>query len=148
MDWGLGLHNRGATAGAGRDASNAGHGGGGVAGAVDELPAWAAGHGGSREAALATAGPLHEDPLVTHPRFTPAASAGDAGDDGEISLAAAAPPGAAKVLRRLRNSNNLRFRQLSGARRRTEGGGQVEVAAAVFLGLVFLLAYFRPWPLS
>ena len=146
MDWGLGLHNRSAAASGASSGTH--HGDGGASGSTDELPAWAARRGGSREAALATAVPLHEDPLVTHPRFAPSSGSGGVNEDGEISVAAAAPPAAAKVLRRLRDSSNLRFRHLSGARSSRDAGGQVEVAAAVFLGLVFLLAYFRPWPLS
>jgi len=104
----------------------------------DALPAWAAGVGGSREAALATAGPLHEDPIM-QPRFKPVSSEYDAQED-EISLAAYAPAPAGRVLRRMRNSENLRFRGLYGQ--------SVDwIPVAIIVGIV-LFAWFRPWPLS
>lgn len=111
-----------------------------------ELPAWAARRGGSREAALARAGPLHSDDLLVRQRFKPARHPDDY-DPDEISFANLAPKNAGKVLRRMRNSNNLRFRNMSAAGD-ARGEGHVEVWPIVAMLVVLLLAYFRPWPLS
>lgn len=115
-------------------------------GSGEELPSWAGRRAGTREEALASAGPLHTDDLLQRPRFKPPSSAVDDDDDeyaGEISIAAAAPPPAARVLRKLRDSKNLRFRHLNAARGRAGGGSDVELFGVIVVAIVMLAAYFR-----
>ena len=106
----------------------------------EALPSWAARHGGPRETALAAAGPLHQDELLTRPRFKPVSSEPEDPYAGEISLAAYAPPPAARVLRRMRDNGNLRFRSLHN--------NSVDwIPVLLFVGILFV-AWWQPWASS